>query len=199
MKHPYYQGILEAGCDEAGRGCLAGPVCAAAVMLPAKIKIPPFVKDSKVLPSEVRLEAAAWIKSHALAWAVGWASVEEINQHNVLWASVKAMHRALEKLATRPEHVLVDGNRFKSWESLPYTCVVGGDRSVASIAAASILAKTERDALMEVLHHEFPHYGWQHNKGYATEEHRRAIRLHGLSPYHRSVFVANILRPSLFD
>jgi ribonuclease HII len=199
MKHPFYRGLIEAGCDEAGRGCLAGPVCAAAVILPEKIKIPRIIRDSKVLSPETRKEAAEWVKSHAFAWAVGWASVEEIDRLNILWASIKAMHRALEALTSKPEHVLVDGNRFSPWEKLPYTCIVNGDHHVASIAAASILAKTERDKLMEALHKEYPHYGWLNNKGYATEEHRAAIRLFGLSPYHRSIFVANILRPSLFD
>lgn len=199
MRHPYYPGLLEAGCDEAGRGCLAGPVCAAAVILPEKIKLPRFIRDSKTLPPEIRQEAAGWIKMHALAWSVGWASVEEINRFNILWASIKAMHRALEALTTRPDHVLVDGNRFAPWEKLPFTCVVGGDHQIASIASASILAKTERDKFMEALHQEFPQYGWMNNKGYATEEHRAAIRLHGLSPHHRSIFVANILKPSLFD
>lgn len=199
MKHPYFKDITEAGCDEAGRGCLAGPVCAAAVILPRDIKIPPFVRDSKTLPAEVRREAAEWVKANALAWAIGWSTVEEINRLNILWASVQAMHRALVALTIKPEHVLVDGNRFSPWEQLPYTCIIGGDRRVASIAAASILAKTERDALMEALHQEFPCYGWLNNKGYATEEHRMAIRQYGLSLHHRSNFVANILMTSLFD
>lgn len=198
MKHPYFKDITEAGCDEAGRGCLAGPVCAAAVILPRDIRIPLFVRDSKTLPAVVRREAAEWVKANALAWAIGWSTVEEINRLNILWASVQAMHRALEALAMKPDHVLVDGNRFKPWNKVPFTCIVGGDKRAASIAAASILAKTERDTLMESLHEQFPHYGWQSNKGYATEEHRIAIRLHGITTHHRKAFLANILRTSLF-
>ena len=178
---------LEAGCDEAGRGCLAGPVYAAAVILPPDF-YHPLLNDSKQMTESQRDTLRAVIEQNALAWAVARAEPEEIDRINILHASILAMHRALDALATRPEFILVDGNRFRSYPGVPHLCVVKGDGKYAAIAAASILAKTHRDEEMQRLANQFPHYDWPTNKGYPTAAHREAIRQHGLSPHHRKSF-----------
>lgn len=185
---PFLQeGRLEAGCDEAGRGCLAGPVVAAAVILPAGFENP-LLNDSKQLTENQRNQLRPLIESEALAWAVAVVPNEEVDEVNVLNASFLAMSRAVGKLQVVPEHLLIDGNRFRNHTGIPYTCVVKGDGKMLSIAAASVLAKTWRDALMLSLHRQFPHYGWDHNKGYPTREHRDAIRRHGITVFHRKTF-----------
>ena len=186
--------ILEAGCDEAGRGCLAGPVYAAAVILPPDYSNP-LLNDSKQLSEHNRYILRDDILEHAVAWAVGIVTSEEIDRINILNASILAMHRALDSLSTRPEAVVVDGNRFKPWGDIPYTTVVKGDGKLANIAAASILAKTYRDDEMKRLHTLYPDYGWGINKGYPTAAHRRAIALHGPTPHHRLTF--RLLNPQL--
>ena len=178
---------MEAGCDEVGRGCLAGPVVAAAVVLPKNYQHE-ALNDSKQLSREARELLEQDIKRDALAWAIAEISNIEIDQINILNASFKAMHVALDQLAVRPELLLVDGNRFKPYRDLPFECVVKGDAKYLSIAAASVLAKTYRDALMARLAAEFPGYGWESNVGYPTEEHRDGIRTKGLTPYHRRSF-----------
>ncbi len=180
-------GRMEAGCDEAGRGCLAGPVVAAAVILPPGFGHPQL-NDSKQLSEKTRNELRKFIEANALSWAVAMASPSEIDEINILNASFLAMNRAVSQLAVVPEHLLIDGNRFRNQTSIPYTCIVKGDTKMASIAAASILAKTHRDELMFALHSQFPQYGWEKNKGYPTEIHRKAIVLHGISPWHRKSF-----------
>lgn len=175
---------VEAGCDEAGRGCLAGAVYAAAVILPPDYKNE-LLNDSKKLTEKQRYQLRPIIEKEALAWAVGVVTPQEIDKINILNASFLAMHRALDKLALRPEYILVDGNRFKPYQSVPYTTVVKGDGKYLSIAAASILAKTYRDDYMNALHQEYPMYDWLSNKGYPTKKHREAIRCFGTSPYHR--------------
>jgi Ribonuclease HII len=180
-------GRIEAGCDEAGRGCLAGPVCAAAVILPPDFSHPQL-NDSKQLSRKQREKLRDIIQKEALAWAIAWASPQEIDEINILWASVLAMHRAVEQLTLRPEHLLIDGNRFKPYPNIPHTCVVGGDARFASIAAASILAKTARDSLMESLAPEYPQYEWHKNMGYPTRAHREAILKWGICPLHRKSF-----------
>lgn len=185
MLEPHlYEGLVEAGCDEAGRGCLAGSVFAAAVILPAGYDNA-ALNDSKKLTERRRYELREQIMADAEAWAVGEVTPEEIDRINILKASFLAMHRALDRLKVRPEAVIVDGNRFVPYRDLPYTTVVKGDGKYQAIAAASILAKTFRDDYMKSLHREYPCYGWDGNKGYPTAEHRRAIREHGVSPYHR--------------
>lgn len=185
MLEPHlYEGLVEAGCDEAGRGCLAGSVFAAAVILPAGYDNA-ALNDSKKLTERRRYELREQIMADAEAWAVGEVTPEEIDRINILKASFLAMHRALDLLKVRPEAVIVDGNRFVPYRDLPYTTVVKGDGKYQAIAAASILAKTFRDDYMKSLHREYPCYGWAANKGYPTAEHRRAIREHGVSPYHR--------------
>lgn len=179
-------GRLEAGCDEAGRGCLAGPVVAAAVILPNDWN--PGLNDSKKLSASRRNDLATEIKVHAISWAVGIVDHHEIDEINILNASFLAMHRALDKLSRQPDFILVDGNRFNPYREVPFECMIKGDARFSSIAAASILAKTERDALMEGLHEEFPVYCWDSNKGYPTKVHRQAIFEHGASPYHRESF-----------
>lgn len=179
-------GRLEAGLDEAGRGCLAGPVVAAAVILPEDFSHPKL-NDSKQLSHKARLELREVIYKEAIAWSVGICSHERIDQINILWASFEAMHEAVAGLDLRPDFLLIDGNRFKSHE-IPHACMVKGDSRFLNIAAASILAKTYRDEIMEDLHEQWPHYNWKRNKGYPTKEHREGIRLHGLSPYHRLSF-----------
>lgn len=179
--------ITEAGCDEAGRGCLAGPVFAAAVILPGDYRHP-ILNDSKQLSHKQREKLRVEIEKDALAWAVGICSPEEIDEINILNASFLAMHRAVEKLAIRPGHLLIDGNRFKPFPGIPHSCIVKGDSKFFSIAAASVLAKTYRDDLMEALHPEFPHYRWDSNKGYPTEAHRLAIFKHGTTVHHRMSF-----------
>lgn len=190
-------GRVEAGCDEAGRGCLAGPVVAAAVILnPAK----PIagLNDSKQLSAASRAALRQIIERDALAWCVAIVSEKEIDEINILNASIMAMHRAVDGLTHRPEHLLIDGNRFKPYPGIPHTTVVKGDARFASIAAASILAKTHRDELMEGLAVSYPAYGWEVNKGYPTKAHRLAIANSGVSPYHRKSFRL-LPEPSLFD
>jgi ribonuclease HII len=180
-------GRLEAGCDEAGRGCLAGSVFAAAVILPDDFHCD-GLNDSKQLSETERDRLRTVIEENALCYAVETCSPEEIDEINILWASVKAMHRALARLSVLPEHILVDGNRFRPFGSIPHTCVIKGDAKYRSIAAASILAKTYRDEYMRQLHEKYPAYNWQRNKGYPTKAHREAIRLHGVTPHHRKSF-----------
>lgn len=182
-----HTGVNEAGCDEAGRGCLCGPVVAAAVILPEGYTHPLLI-DSKKLSEARREEARAIIERDALAWAVGECSAAEIDEINILNASIEAMHRALAGLSVTPGHVIVDGNRFKPWGEIPYTTVVKGDARYACIAAASILAKTTRDRLMAELDKTYPQYGWLKNKGYPTADHRAAIALHGATEWHRMTF-----------
>jgi Ribonuclease HII len=181
------KGRLEAGCDEAGRGCLAGPVFAAAVILPEDF-VCEELNDSKQLSEKQRDALRPLIEEKALAWAVAIASPEEIDKINILWASVLAMHRAVENLKVTPEHLLIDGNRFRPYKNISHTTVVKGDGKYLSIAAASILAKTHRDEYMMKIHSEFPHYDWDKNKGYPTKKHREGIVKHGATIYHRQSF-----------
>lgn len=192
-----HKGVIEAGCDEAGRGPLAGPVYAAAVILPEGF-YHPLLNDSKKMSEKARYELRPIIESNALAWAVEEVSAEEIDRLNILWASVEGMHRALARLTTRPEMILVDGNRFKAFEDISYRTVVHGDATYASIAAASVLAKTYRDDRMRELAREYPQYGWEHNMGYPTAEHIEAIKRFGYTPYHRKSFHPKELEPTLF-
>ena len=188
MLLPYlHPDLIEAGCDEAGRGCLAGVVYAAAVILPKDYQNP-RLNDSKQLTEKQRYALRQEVERDALAWAVGIVSPEEIDQINILNASILAMHRAVEGLKRRPEHLLIDGNRFKPFQEIPYTTVVKGDGKYLAIAAASILAKTYRDDYMNALATEYPAYDWQSNKGYPTAKHRAAIASHGITPYHRKSF-----------
>lgn len=188
MLRPYYKkGILEAGCDESGRGCIAGPVFAAAVILPENF-MNPFLNDSKQVTAEIRNELRTVIEGQAIAFGVGMVDEKEIDRLNILNASLLAMHRAIDKLGTVPDHLLVDGRSFLDHRSIPFTCVIKGDGIYSSIAAASILAKTYRDAYMEELHKSFPEYGWDLNKGYATRFHREALLNHGLTIHHRRSF-----------
>ncbi len=183
----YYKDKIEAGCDEAGRGCLAGSVYAAAVILPPDYQNPDL-NDSKKLTDKKRKALREQIQRDAVAWAVGVVTAEEIDQINILNASILAMHRALDQLQVRPEAIIVDGNRFKPYHDLPYTTIVKGDGKYLAIAAASILAKTYRDDYMDALAEEYPQYDWKSNKGYPTKKHRAAIKEHGISPYHRKSF-----------
>ena len=188
MLLPYLQeNRIEAGCDEAGRGCLAGAVYAAAVILSPDFKNE-MLNDSKQLTEKQRYALRSVIEESALAWAVGIVSPEEIDQINILNASFLAMHRAIDQLKIRPEHLLIDGNRFNPYPNIPHTTIVKGDGKYLSIAAASILAKTYRDDYMNQLHREYPVYDWDHNKGYPTKKHRAAIAEHGISPYHRKSY-----------
>lgn len=180
----YYEGKVEAGCDEAGRGCLAGSVYAAAVILPVGYQNE-LLNDSKQLTEKRRYELREIIQRDAVAWAVGIVTPEEIDKINILNASILAMHRALDQLQVRPEAIIVDGNRFKKYKDLPHTTIVKGDGKYLSIAAASILAKTYRDDYMNQLAEEYPQYDWRSNKGYPTKKHREAIRQYGTTPYHR--------------
>lgn len=182
-----HKGVIEAGCDEAGRGCLAGPVYAAAVVLPPDYHND-MLNDSKQLSEKRRYELREVIQRDALAWAVGVVDNHEIDEINILRASILAMHRALDGLTLRPEEIIVDGNRFMPYSDLPYTTVVKGDGKYLSIAAASILAKTYRDDCMLRLHEEYPQYHWDRNKGYPAPVHREAIRKYGTTPYHRLTF-----------
>lgn len=184
LKPHFYEGLIEAGCDEAGRGCLAGSVYAAAVILPADYNNS-ALNDSKKLTEHQRYALREQIMADAEAWAVGEVTPEEIDKINILKASFLAMHRALDQLKVRPEAIIVDGNRFVPYHDLPYITVVKGDGKYQAIAAASILAKTFRDDYMKELDREYPCYGWAGNKGYPTAKHRQAIREHGVSPYHR--------------
>lgn len=181
------QGRLEAGCDEAGRGCLAGPVFAAAVILPPGFEND-ILNDSKKLTEKQRYALRPVIEEQALAYAVGIVDNHEIDRINILNASFLAMHRAIDQLVLRPEHLLIDGNRFKAYSRISHTCIVEGDGKYLSIAAASVLAKTYRDDYMDILHKEYPCYGWQTNKGYPTIHHRQAIREAGICCYHRKTF-----------
>jgi len=188
MLLPYLnENQIEAGCDEAGRGCLAGAVFAAAVILPLDFTCEEL-NDSKQLSEKQREALRPLIEKEALAWAVGIVSPEEIDEINILNASFLAMHRALEQLSIIPEHLLIDGNRFKKYKDIPHTTVVKGDGKYLSIAAASILAKTHRDEYMQRLHEEFPCYDWNKNKGYPTKKHRKGIEEFGTTPYHRMSF-----------
>lgn len=181
------KGRLEAGCDEAGRGCLAGPVCAAAVVLPDGFHHPKL-NDSKQMTDATRRELRPVIENHAVAWAVAMVEHHEIDKINILNASILAMHRALAKLKTQPDFILVDGHRFMPYENVDYECIIKGDGKYMSIAAASVLAKTYRDDFMVDLHHQYPYYGWDSNKGYPTKKHRKAIVEHGVTPFHRMSF-----------
>ena len=185
---PFLQdGRIEAGCDEAGRGCLAGPVFAAAVILPDQFNHP-LLNDSKQLTEHQRNTLRPIIEQEALAWCVGVVTATEIDEINILNASILAMHRALDGLGISPEAILVDGNRFKPYHDIPSTCIVKGDATYRSIAAASILAKTHRDEFMDRIAAEYPQYAWDKNKGYPTKAHRQAIEQTGPSPYHRMSF-----------
>lgn len=195
----YYEGKIEAGCDEAGRGCLAGSVYAAAVIFPEGYTNEEL-NDSKQLTDKRRKHLREIIERDAVAWAVGIVTPEEIDKINILNASILAMHRALDQLKVRPEAVIIDGNRFKPYNGLPHTTIVKGDGKYLSIAAASILAKTYRDDYMDGLAAEYPQYDWLSNKGYPTKKHREAIKEHGITPYHRRSY--NLLgdgQLSLFD
>lgn len=188
MLEPYFkQEVTEAGCDEAGRGCLAGPVFAAAVILPPRISFE-GLDDSKKLSEIKRNALRVLIEAEAVAWAVASVDPWEIDEINILNASFLAMHRALDQLPDKPAHLLIDGNRFRPYHDIPHRCIIGGDGKYLSIAAASILAKTHRDEHMKALHQQLPHYGWASNKGYPTRKHREAIMLHGTSPFHRKSF-----------
>ena len=187
LRNNYYEGMVEAGCDEAGRGCLAGSVYAAAVILPPDYHNE-LLNDSKQLTEKRRYALRETIQREAVAWAVGVVTPEEIDNINILNASILAMHRALDQLAVRPEAVIVDGNRFKPYGNVPFSTIVKGDGKYLSIAAASILAKTYRDDYMGKLAEEYPQYDWKSNKGYPTKKHRDAIRQFGTTPYHRRTF-----------
>ena len=192
MKHsqllPFLEeGRIEAGCDEAGRGCLAGPVCAAAVILPPDFSNP-LLNDSKQLTEKQRYALRPVIEEQALAWAVSMVDNHVIDRINILKASITAMHRALDQLKLRPQHILVDGNRFIPYGDIPFTTIVKGDGKMLSIAAASVLAKTYRDDFMNRISCDYPQYGWLENKGYPTAAHREAIRRYGVTPYHRISF-----------
>lgn len=188
MLRPYFQkNIIEAGCDEAGRGCLAGPVVAGAVILPPDFSHP-LLNDSKKLSEHHRDMLRPIIEREALAWAVAMIDHEEIDRINILNASFKAMHQAIDKLTTKPEVLLIDGNRFSPYIGIPHHCIVGGDGKYASIAAASILAKTHRDEYMLAIHQHFPDYGWDKNKGYGTKKHIDILKLNGMSAHHRKTF-----------
>ena len=183
----YYEGKIEAGCDEAGRGCLAGSVYAAAVILPDGYQNE-LLNDSKQLSEKKRYQLREIIERDAMAWAVGIVTPEEIDKINILNASILAMHRALDQLKVRPEAIIVDGNRFKKYQNIPYTTIVKGDGKYLAIAAASILAKTYRDDYMNHLAEEYPQYDWFSNKGYPTKKHREAIKQFGITPYHRKSY-----------
>src|SRR6185369_3842075 len=190
--------LIEAGCDEVGRGCLAGPVVAAAVILP-KSFTHELLNDSKQLTKEERNSLQDEIKKAALAWAVAEVSPEEIDKINILNASFLAMHKALDQLTVRPELLLIDGNRFKPYQDIKYECIIKGDANYLSIAAASVLAKIYRDALMEQLGIKYPGYGWNTNVGYPTIEHRNGIRSLGITPYHRKSFALLPTQLELFE
>ena len=187
LENFYQTSLLEAGCDEAGRGCLAGSVFAAAVILPPDFHHP-LLNDSKQMTERQRDVLRGVIEREAVAWAVAEVTAERIDQINILKASFEGMNRAVEMLRVRPEFLAIDGNRFYPASDIPFACIVKGDGKYADIAAASVLAKTHRDEYMMRLHEEFPNYGWDRNKGYPTKEHRLAIREYGLTPYHRLSF-----------
>lgn len=187
LLHNLKNGVIEAGCDEAGRGCLAGPVFAAAVILPENFRSE-LLNDSKKLTEKQRYELRPVIEKAAIAWAVGMYDHLEIDRVNILNASIFSMHRALDQLSVVPGHIIVDGNRFKPYKKIPYTTIVKGDGKYLSIAAASVLAKTYRDDFMIALHKKYPDYGWDHNKAYPTAFHRNAIMEFGITPFHRRSF-----------
>jgi ribonuclease HII len=187
LKPRFYKSKIEAGCDEAGRGCLAGPVVAAAVILPGNYSHE-ILNDSKTLTRKQRNELLPEIKTNALCWAIGVASHQEIDQINILNASYLAMHRAIDRLKRRPQHLIIDGNRFNPYPDIPHKCIVKGDSKYFSIAAASVLAKTYRDDLMEKLGNDHPEYHWHTNVGYPTKAHRSAIKDYGITPHHRRTF-----------
>lgn len=187
LESHYYTDLIEAGCDEAGRGCLAGSVYAAAVILPADYNNPEL-NDSKQLSLKKRYALREQIQKDAVAWAIGVVTPEEIDKINILHASFLAMHRAIEQLQVKPQALIIDGNHFDPYKDLPYTTIVKGDSKYQSIAAASILAKTYRDDYMKALAEEYPYYDWASNKGYPTKRHRLGIREHGVSPYHRKSY-----------
>jgi len=187
LESHFYEGKIEAGCDEAGRGCLAGSVYAAAVIFPPDYNNPEL-NDSKKLSAKKRYELRKIVGRDAIAWAVGIVTAEEIDKINILNASILAMHRALDQLKVRPEAVIVDGNRFKKYRDLPHTTIVKGDGKYLSIAAASILAKTFRDDYMDELAEQYPQYDWKSNKGYPTKKHRAAIKQYGITPLHRKSY-----------
>ncbi len=187
LRSYYSKGLIEAGVDEVGRGCLAGPVVAAAVILPANFRHR-LLNDSKMMSAKSRDILSAYIQKKAISYAIAEVDNEEIDKINILQASFKAMHIALDELESRPEHILVDGNRFNPYPFIPHTCVVKGDSKFKCIAAASVLAKVYRDRLMANLHQDRPYYGWERNAGYPTKEHRKGIREHGPSPLHRMSF-----------
>ena len=199
MLKAFYQDILvEAGCDEAGRGCFAGPVFAAAVILSGDFSHP-VLNDSKMMTAAAREEMRLYIEEQAIAFSVAMVEVEEIDTINILNASFKAMHLALDRLAVLPELLLIDGNRFNKYRGLRHQCIIKGDGIYASIAAASVLAKTYRDAYMRKLHEQYPHYGWNSNKGYGTPAHRQAIMDYGLCEHHRKSFQCIPAQMDLFE
>ena len=191
LKPFFTENLIEAGCDEAGRGCIAGPVVAAAVILPRGMDFPEF-DDSKKLTEKQREKLRVKVLENAAAYGVGIVSAEEIDEINILNASFLAMHRAIDQLKIRPELLLIDGNRFNKYHDLKHQCIVGGDAKYQSIAAASILAKTTRDHIMEELDTQYSAYNWKQNKGYPTIEHKNAVAEHGMSPYHRKTFNMSI-------
>lgn len=197
LKPFYHEELIEAGCDEAGRGCLAGPVFAAAVILPKEFSHP-LLNDSKQVTQKNRNELRSIIEESALAFAVASIDNEEIDRINILKASFKAMHRALDQLKAKPQLLLVDGNRFIKYKRTPHRCIVKGDATFTSIAAASILAKTYRDEYMLQLHEEFPHYDWINNKGYGTANHIKAMEQYGQCRYHRKTFLVKSIQADLF-
>jgi len=198
LKPFFEEGLVEAGCDEAGRGPLAGPVFAAAVILPPDF-FHPLLNDSKKMTAAARDALRPIIENEAVSWAVEAVSPDEIDTINILWASVSGMQRALGRLSTTPDLILVDGNRFKPYKGIPYKTIVHGDATYASIAAASVLAKTHRDEFMTKLAAEYPEYGWDHNFGYPTKEHLDAVKRCGYTPWHRRSFHAKELEAGLFD
>lgn len=187
LENNYSGQILEAGTDEAGRGCLSGPVVAAAVILPETFEHP-FLNDSKQLTEKQRKELRPFIEENALCYGVSFIDQEEVDKINVLQASITGMHRSIAQLNPQPEFIIVDGNKFKPYQKIPHQTIVKGDAKYLSIAAASVLAKTYRDEFMEKIHQEFPMYNWKKNKGYPTKEHRQAIREFGITKYHRKSF-----------
>ena len=191
LKPFYTENLIEAGCDEAGRGCIAGPVVAAAVILPRGMDFPEF-DDSKKLSEKQREKLRVKVLENAAAYGVGIVSAEEIDEINILNASFLAMHRAIDQLKIRPELLLIDGNRFNKYHDIKHQCIVGGDAKYQSIAAASILAKTTRDYIMEELDNQYPNYNWKQNKGYPTIEHKNAVAEFGMSPFHRKTFNMSI-------
>ena len=196
---PYYQeNLIEAGCDEAGRGCLAGPVFAAAVILPKDFSHP-LLNDSKQLTEKERYDLRPIIEQESISFGVASCNHKEIDKLNILWASFKCMHLAIKKLSVQPQLLLIDGNRFKKYKKIPHQCIIQGDGLYMSIAAASILAKTYRDDYMKELHRKFPRYNWEQNKGYATKEHQLALNNHGPCKFHRTSFRLNYSEIEIFD